>query len=184
MCVGMLRALAAQGLGDLGLPDPDKDRCRAGGKDGPQGPGRDGPPCERGTGVDAGDAGSRSLAPAFEWKHLAALPMRRGRCREGCGGWPQAGDEGDGRRGEGRTLAAEGHAPRVQPAQGVDGGALMAMGLVPIANARSQPHAAPAALRGRTPGARRISDGLVPAELQRNSIPEINKDGLARPYLG
>ena len=43
------RALAVQGLGDLGLPDPDKDRHQKGKADGLRGLGRDGPLCERST---------------------------------------------------------------------------------------------------------------------------------------
>ena len=63
--VGMRRALAAQGLGDLRLPDPDKDR-RCGWADSLRGLGRNGPPCERGTSVDAGHNGIRELALTFE----------------------------------------------------------------------------------------------------------------------
>ena len=59
------RSLAVQGLGDLRLPDPDKDRQR-GKADGLRGLGRDGPPCERGTGVDAGYQGEREQALSDE----------------------------------------------------------------------------------------------------------------------
>ena len=60
------RALAVQGLGDLRLPDPDKDRLRGEG-DGLRDLGRNGPPCERGTGVDAGYQGEREQAQTFEY---------------------------------------------------------------------------------------------------------------------
>jgi len=63
--VGMRRALAAQGLGDLRLPDPDKDR-RCGWADSLRGLGRNGPLCERGTDVDAGYNSIRELAPSLE----------------------------------------------------------------------------------------------------------------------
>ena len=64
------RALAVQGLGDLRLPDPDKDR-RCAWADGLRGLGRDGPPCERSTGVDAGYNGLRELALSLQLKHIA-----------------------------------------------------------------------------------------------------------------
>ena len=63
--VGMRRALAVQGLGDLRLPDPDKDR-RCGWADSLRGLGRDGPLCERSTDVGAGYDGLRELALTFE----------------------------------------------------------------------------------------------------------------------
>ena len=59
--VGMRRALAVQGLGDLWLPDPDKDR-RCGWADSLRGLGRNGPPCERRTDVGAVYDGLRELA--------------------------------------------------------------------------------------------------------------------------
>ena len=59
------RALTAQGLGDLRLPDPGKDR-QCGWADGLQGLGRNGPPCERSTNFDAGYNGSRELALSVE----------------------------------------------------------------------------------------------------------------------
>ena len=76
-------ALAVQGLGDLRLPDPDKDRRRGKG-DGLRGLGRDGPPCERGTDVDAGYQGEREQAQAFEYWYLATTLMRA--YRAVCGG--------------------------------------------------------------------------------------------------
>ena len=48
---GGWRALAAQGLGDLGLPDPDKDRQLVRWADGLPALGPAGPSCERDTGV-------------------------------------------------------------------------------------------------------------------------------------
>ena len=63
--VGMRRALAVKGLGDLRLPDPDKDR-RCGWADSLRGLGRDGPLCERSTDVGAGYDGLRELALTFE----------------------------------------------------------------------------------------------------------------------
>ena len=57
--------MAVQGLGDLRLPDPDKDRQSAW-ADGLRGLSRDGSPCERGTDVDAGYNGPRELALTFE----------------------------------------------------------------------------------------------------------------------
>ena len=59
------RALAVQGLGDYRLPGPDKDRLRGKG-DGLRGLGRDGPPCERSTGIDAGYQGEREQALTVE----------------------------------------------------------------------------------------------------------------------
>ena len=63
--VGMRRALAVQGLGNLRLPDPDKDR-RCGWADSLRGLGRNGPPCERRTDVDAGYDGLREQALSLE----------------------------------------------------------------------------------------------------------------------
>ena len=60
------RALAGSRPGDLRLLAADKDRQRKGWADGLRDLGRDGPPCERGTGVDAGHKGSRELAQAYE----------------------------------------------------------------------------------------------------------------------
>ena len=57
--------MTEQGLGDLRLPDPGKDR-QCGWADGLRGLGRDGPPCERRTDVDAGYNGPRELAQTFE----------------------------------------------------------------------------------------------------------------------
>ena len=62
---GGWRALAAQGLGDLRLPDPDKDRQSVW-ADGLRGLGRDGPPCERRTDVGAGYDGIREQALSDE----------------------------------------------------------------------------------------------------------------------
>ena len=58
--------MTVQGLGDLRLPDPGKDRQLKGWADGLRGLGRNGPPCERRTDVDAGHKGSRELALAVE----------------------------------------------------------------------------------------------------------------------
>ena len=58
--------MTVQGLGDLRLPDPGKDRQLKGWADGLRGLGRNGPPCERRTDVDAGYDGLRELAPSFE----------------------------------------------------------------------------------------------------------------------
>ena len=63
---GGWRALAVQGLGDLGLPDPDKDRQLVRWADGLPALGPAGPFCERGTGVDAGDDLPRSRALTVE----------------------------------------------------------------------------------------------------------------------
>ena len=63
--VGMRRALAVQGLGDLRLPDPDKDRC-CGWADSLRGLGRNGPPCERRTDVGAGYDGLREQTLSLE----------------------------------------------------------------------------------------------------------------------
>ena len=63
--VGMRRALAVHGLGDLRLPDPAKDR-RRGWADSLRGLGRNGPPCERRTDVDAGYDVPRELALTLE----------------------------------------------------------------------------------------------------------------------
>ena len=60
------RALAGPRTGDLRLPAAGKDRQLKGWADGLRGLGRDGPPCERGTGVDAGDDGPRELALPHE----------------------------------------------------------------------------------------------------------------------
>ena len=54
--------MTVQGLGDLRLPDPGKDRQLKGWTDGLRGLGRNGPPCERRTDVDAGYNGLRELA--------------------------------------------------------------------------------------------------------------------------
>ena len=62
---GGWRALAVQGLGDLRLPDPDKDRQSVW-TDGLRGLSRNGSPCERRTDVDAGYNGLRELALSFE----------------------------------------------------------------------------------------------------------------------
>lgn len=59
-------ALAGPRTGDLRLPAADKDHRQKGWADGLRGLGRDGPPCERGTDVGAGDDGLRSLALAYE----------------------------------------------------------------------------------------------------------------------
>ena len=75
--------MAVQGLGDLRLPDPDKDRKLVRWTDGLTAPGRNGPPCERGTGVDAGDELPRSRALVVELENygyvadaVGALPRR------------------------------------------------------------------------------------------------------------
>ena len=52
--------------GDYRLPAAGKDWQLKGWADGLRGLGRDGPPCERGTGVDAGHKGSRELALLLE----------------------------------------------------------------------------------------------------------------------
>ena len=52
--------------GDLRLPAAGKDRQQKGWADGLRGLGRNGPPCERGTDVDAGDEGPRELALTVE----------------------------------------------------------------------------------------------------------------------
>ena len=58
--------MTVQGLGDLRLPDPGKDRQQKGLADGLQGLSRNGSPCERCTDVDAGYNGLRELAPTYE----------------------------------------------------------------------------------------------------------------------
>ena len=58
--------MTVQGLGDLRLPDPGKDRQQKGLADGLQGLSRNGSPCERRTVVDAGYNGIRELAPTYE----------------------------------------------------------------------------------------------------------------------
>ena len=60
--------LALTGLrtGDYRLPAAGKDRQRRVLADGLRGLGRNGPPCERGTGVDAGDDGPREQALPVE----------------------------------------------------------------------------------------------------------------------
>ena len=56
------RALTGPRTGDLRLLAAGKDRQRKGEADGLRRLGRDGPPCERGTGVDAGYQGEREQA--------------------------------------------------------------------------------------------------------------------------
>ena len=58
--------MTVQGLGDLRLPDPGKDRQQKGLADGLRGLSRNGSPCERRTDVDAGYNGLRELAPTYE----------------------------------------------------------------------------------------------------------------------
>ena len=70
------RALTAQGLGDLGLPDPGKDRQRRVWADGLRRLGRDGPLCERSTGVDAGYQGEREQALTLESRYIPTPLMR------------------------------------------------------------------------------------------------------------
>ena len=60
------RALAGPRTGDLRLLAADKDRQQKGWADGLRGLGRDGPPCERPTDVDAGYNGPREQALTYE----------------------------------------------------------------------------------------------------------------------
>ena len=68
--------MAGPRTGDFRLPAADKDRQRRVWADGLRDLGRNGPPCERVTGVDAGYKCEREQALAFEYGQDATTLMR------------------------------------------------------------------------------------------------------------
>ena len=96
--------------GDLALPGAAEETDDVRWEDDLPGLGRNGPPCERGTGVDAGYQGEREQALTFEYWYLATTLMRAG---------PRSlGRSGGSRYGGGCRRSAEGSPALSAPTAG------------------------------------------------------------------